>query len=129
MFKWKGWWTCKKKFGIWKYWKIAIYLIKNCPPKQTMTLLFWWLFLMWLQSLKDSRFMGTILNHHFHLNTSKKSSLCVLKWTFIHVAKVNPCAQEYSMMWHGICYKDSLLFIWARSPAHLLIVRRLMLAR
>ncbi len=87
MFKWEGWWTCKKTFGIWKYWKIVIYLIKNCPPKQTMTLLLWWLFLMWLQCLKDPRFMGTILNHHFHLNTSKKSSLCVLKWTFIHVAK------------------------------------------
>jgi hypothetical protein len=99
--------------------------------------LFWWLFLMWFAIFKKSlgfwvQFSTTMCTH----KDPQKKLVCVF-WNqtlvhmieystsqqgiFYHITKVNPHGMtifvEYLMMWHVICYKDSLLITWACSPA------------
>jgi hypothetical protein len=102
MFKWEGWWMCKFFLAFENIERLQ-YLIKNCPPKQTMTLLFWPISNVVCNLWKPQ------LNHHFHPQIlPQKNSLCfeigpLSMWqNILHISKeyfatsqkVNPCGTK-----------------------------------
>ncbi len=97
-------------------------------------------------SSKAPQVNATNQNHHLTNKYNNKAIYMCWCWTLLHIAKYFACQQgifyqtksestwhenmqKNLMMWHGICYKDSLLFTWAHSPSHhlLFVVHLLML--